>query len=71
MVRNFDGFDWWHAIDDYGPSICSRFRQTTFRLNPIEMIGKRVTTGEQINIPRLYDTLREFVEDKTASGELD
>ncbi len=46
--------NWWVVEDEFGRDLCIRYQRSTFRLNPITMISKRILRDEAVDVAELY-----------------
>src|SRR5262249_30432061 len=55
LAHNVPGLDWAIVDDEYGRDPTIRFRKTTFQINVLTQISKRIERGEHVDVRRLYD----------------
>jgi hypothetical protein len=61
LVATVPGLSWWQVTDEYGTDPTVRYRETTFQINALTTLSKRVEAGETVNVEQLAAKLTEFV----------
>ena len=62
FVNQSPGYDWWMVEDDYGRDPTIRYKETTLMVFPQTIISKRVEDGEEIDVKKMYYSLRDQLE---------
>jgi hypothetical protein len=55
LAHNVPGLDWATVEDEYGRDPTIRYRRTSFQINVLTQISKRVERREPVDVRRLYD----------------
>ena len=69
LARNVTGLDWAVIEDEYGRDPTIRYRDTSFQVNVLTMISKRVESGQQVDVQGMYEWVRAQL--KTLGTEVD
>jgi len=69
LARNVTGLDWAVIEDEYGRDPTIRYRDTSFQINVLTMISKRVESGQQVDVQGMYEWVRAQL--KTLGTEVD
>jgi hypothetical protein len=58
LARNVAGLDWAVIEDEYGRDPTIRYRDTSFQVNVLTMISKRVESGQPVDVRGMYEWVR-------------
>ena len=63
FIENNAFYDWWMVEDEYGRDPAIRYKETTLLVFPQTMISKRIEDGELVDVRKMYDSLREQLDE--------
>jgi uncharacterized protein DUF3806 len=69
LARNVAGLDWAVIEDEYGRDPTIRYRDTSFQVNVLTLISKRVEAGQPVDVQGMYEWVRAQL--KTLGSEVD